>query len=73
MKIDCTECAMYRSNHCEDCLVTHLLRPPEDAVVIDDELWPPLGALSGAGLIPVLKYCPREELADDRPRVADTA
>ena len=56
MKIDCTECAMYRSEHCDDCLVTALLHPPDGTVEIDDELEPPLVALSGAGLLPVLRF-----------------
>lgn len=61
MKIDCHECEMYRSEHCDDCLVTALLHPPEDVVDIDETLDSPLRALSGAGLIPVLKFRPRAE------------
>ena len=61
MKIDCHECEMYRSEHCDDCLVTALLHPPEGIVDIDENLDSPLRALSGAGLIPVLKFRPREE------------
>lgn len=65
MKIDCTQCEMYRSEHCDDCLVTALLHPP-GAVDIDEELDPSLRALSGAGLIPVLKFRARggDEAAD---------
>lgn len=59
MKIVCNECEMFESSHCEDCLVTALLHPPEGSVEIDDELDPSLQALSGAGLIPVLKFRPR--------------
>jgi hypothetical protein len=59
MLIDCTKCEMYRSKHCDDCLVTALLHPPEDQVEIEDDLDPPLQALAGAGLIPVLKFRPR--------------
>ena len=61
MKIDCRECQMYRSEHCDDCLVTALLHPPEAAVEIADDLDPPLRALTGAGLIPVLRFRPRNE------------
>ena len=61
MKIDCTSCEMYRSEHCEDCLVTALLHPPGGVVEIDEELDDPLQTLSGAGLIPVLKFRPRRE------------
>jgi hypothetical protein len=60
VKIDCTQCEMYRSDHCNDCLVTALLHPPEGAVDIDDDLANPLGTLSEAGLIPVLRFRPRE-------------
>jgi hypothetical protein len=66
MLIDCTKCEMYRSKHCEDCLVTALLHPPEDVVEIEDELDPPLQALAGAGLIPVLKFRPRAAPAEGR-------
>ena len=59
MRIDCSECEMYQSEHCDDCLVTALLHPPTGAVDIDDDFEPPLRALSGAGLIPVLKFRPR--------------
>jgi hypothetical protein len=61
MKIDCTTCEMYRSEHCDDCLVTALLHPPEGIVEIDEALDPSLKALSGAGLIPVLKFRPRTD------------
>jgi len=61
MKIDCHECEMYQTSHCDDCLVTALLHPPEGVVDIDEELDPSLQALSGAGLIPILKFRPREE------------
>jgi hypothetical protein len=66
MKIDCTTCEMYRSEHCDDCLVTALLHPPDGLVEIDETLDPPLRALSGAGLIPVLKFRPRkgDDVAD---------
>lgn len=65
MKIVCAECQMFESSHCEDCLVTALLHPPEAPVEIDDDLDPPLQALSGAGLIPVLKFRRREPSPDD--------
>jgi hypothetical protein len=61
MKIDCTRCEMYRSEHCQDCLVTALLHPPEVQLDIDEDLDPSLQALTGAGLIPVLKFRPRAE------------
>jgi hypothetical protein len=60
MRIDCTECVMYQSEHCRDCLVTAVLHPPESNVEIDDGLDPSLDALADAGLIPVLKFRPRD-------------
>lgn len=68
MKIDCSRCEMYRSEHCDDCLVTALLHPPEDVVEIDDSIDGSLRMLSGAGLIPVLKFRPR---AVEESRAAD--
>lgn len=59
MRIECSDCEMYQSNHCDDCLVTALLHPPDGIVEIDKDLDAPLQALTGAGLIPVLKFRPR--------------
>ncbi len=59
MRIDCTQCEMYRTEHCDDCLVTALLHPPAVPIEIDRDLDPPLQALSDAGLIPVLRFRPR--------------
>lgn len=61
MKIDCTQCEMYRSAHCEDCLVSVLLHPMGGPVELEEELGEPLRNLSGAGLIPVLKFRPRPD------------
>jgi hypothetical protein len=66
MLIDCSQCEMYRTRHCDDCLVTALLHPPETNVEIGDELDPPLRALTDAGLIPLLKFRPRPS-GDHRP------
>jgi hypothetical protein len=71
MRIECSKCEMYESSHCDDCLVTALLHPSQDAVDIDEDLDPPLQALAGSGLIPVLKFRPREDPSP--PEVADTA
>ena len=73
MRIDCTECQMYRSDHCRDCLVTALLLPPTRSVELDEELDPPLAALSGAGLIPVLRFRPRGSGSSVAPQPADQA
>lgn len=61
MRIDCHECEMYRSQHCDDCLVTALLHPPEGVVDLPETLDPAIEALTGAALIPVLKFRPRTE------------
>lgn len=65
MKIDCTECEMYRTEHCDDCLVTAVLHAPGSPVEIDEEVEAPLGAFAEAGLIPVLKFRPRDAPAGD--------
>jgi hypothetical protein len=61
VRIECGRCEMYQSEHCADCLVTALLHPPAGAIEIDDELDSSLQALSGAGLIPVLKFRARDQ------------
>ncbi|MDQ3877498.1 MAG: hypothetical protein M3290_04005 [Actinomycetota bacterium] len=61
MKIQCTDCEMYQTNQCDDCLVTALLHPPADTVEITDDLDPPLQALAGAGLIPILRFRPKPD------------
>jgi hypothetical protein len=40
-------------------------------VDIDEDLDPSLEALSGAGLIPVLKFRPRPDVAEGEPRAAE--
>lgn len=61
MRIDCTQCEMYQSEHCEDCLVTAVLHPTQAPVEIDEDLDPPLQHLAEIGLIPVLKFRPRRK------------
>ena len=65
MRIECSSCAMYQTEHCDDCLVTALLHPPDSLLNIDDDLDPSLQALSGAGLIPVLKFRPRSDTSEE--------
>jgi hypothetical protein len=73
MRIDCTQCEMYRTEHCDGCLVTALLHPPGSEVEIDDALGEPLDALAGAGLVPVLKFRPRPQRApDEAPDAPET-
>ncbi len=71
MKIDCSGCEMYRSAHCDDCLVTAMLHPPEGVVEIDDDLEGSLQNLSGAGLIPILRFRPRSPEAEKIRRTTD--
>ena len=75
MRIECTDCEMYETSHCDDCLVTALLHPGDGVVEIDEDLDAPLQALSGAGLIPVLRFRPRDRApnADPIERSAETA
>ena len=61
MKIDCRSCVMYESEHCSDCLVTALLHPPSAEVEIDDGFDASLETLSDMGLVPVLKFRPRDQ------------
>ena len=77
MRIDCTQCEMYQSEHCEDCLVTAVLHPSAGPVDIDEDLDPPLQELAGVGLIPVLKFRPRrletnQARPDRKPNAAET-
>jgi len=72
VRIDCSQCEMYRSEHCQDCLVTALLHPPNDVAEIDDDVGECLQTLSGAGLIPVLRFRPRAEIAEAKEEAAST-
>lgn len=67
MRIDCSDCQMQGSEHCDDCLVTALVHP-EGPVEIDKLLSEDLGALSKAGLVPVLRFKPK---ASPEPRQGD--
>ena len=62
MRIECERCEMFESDHCSDCLVTALLHAPGEAVDIDEDVGSSLRTLSGAGLIPTLKFRPRREI-----------
>jgi hypothetical protein len=52
MRLDCGSCAIRESEHCEDCVVSALVEPPQGAVVLDVEEERALRALARAGLIP---------------------
>ena len=73
MRIDCRDCVMKDTAQCDDCLVTVLLHPPEDSVEIPDELESSLGTLASEGLVPVLKFRPREPGPDREGRAPGDA
>jgi hypothetical protein len=57
MIIDCTECEMYRSSHCQDCFVMAVLtRKPDAPLVIESQQEPAIARLQEAGLAPVLRF-----------------
>lgn len=57
MIIDCTECEMYRSEQCRDCVVTAVLHRDRDAPLeIDDSHEQAIARLQQAGLAPVLRF-----------------
>lgn len=70
MRIDCSRCDMYHSEHCEDCLVTALLHPPDGSVEIADDLDGSIRTLQSAGLIPVLKFRPRRQSEDPQRKIS---
>jgi hypothetical protein len=73
MQIECRNCAMYQSSHCDDCLVTALLHPPEGVVELDDDLDDSIEALQSSGLIPVLRFRPRDPASGPKqPGLSDT-
>jgi hypothetical protein len=58
--IDCDSCVMAGTGACSDCLVTFLVdREPDDAVVIRAEEARAVRLLSGAGLVPSLRFVDR--------------
>ncbi len=74
MKIECSNCEMYQSHHCEDCLVTALLSPSSDSVELEEDLDPSIEALTAGGLIPVLKFRPRTDTdPPGKEKLSDTA
>ena len=58
MIIDCKECEMYRTEHCNDCFVMAVLsrKEPETKLVIDPEIEEAVFNLQAAGLTPVIKF-----------------
>lgn len=63
LTIDCTQCHMFRSDHCSDCVVTYLCdrtdidSPSADtAVVFDLAELRAMKMLADAGLVPTLRH-----------------
>jgi hypothetical protein len=56
MIIDCHECQMYQSSHCQDCFVTAILSKNDGPVVFEPEEEDAVRHLQDAGLAPVLKF-----------------
>src|SRR2546430_322682 len=56
MIIDCRDCEMHETEHCEDCFVMALLAPRNRPVVIDPEEEEAFTNLQDAGLAPPLKF-----------------
>jgi hypothetical protein len=55
--ISCDECAMQRTDACDDCIVTFLCdREPHDAVVVDVSEARALRVISDAGLVPSFRH-----------------
>lgn len=72
MQIQCRDCEMYQTSHCDDCLVTALLHPPEGIVELDDDLEDSVELLQGSGLLPVLKFRPRQAPTPPADGLTDT-
>lgn len=57
MIIDCSQCAMYQSEHCEDCFVMAVISHKRDTPLeIDADDQAAIELLQQAGLAPVLKF-----------------
>ncbi len=57
MIIDCKECEMYQSSHCQDCFVMAVLtRRGDEPLVIEADQEPAISRLQQAGLAPVLMF-----------------
>lgn len=56
MIIDCSECEMYKTDHCKDCFVMAILRSGEGPILIDPDEEEAMENLREAGLAPALKF-----------------
>lgn len=54
--LDCSDCAMQGTTACEDCVVSYVLDGSKGALVFDVEQERALRSMSGAGLLPEVRY-----------------
>jgi hypothetical protein len=65
MLIQCSNCVMQHTSHCDDCIVSALLEPTprQGAIVVDADEERALRELARAGLIPEIRMKPRRRSA----------
>jgi len=57
LTIDCSECVMRATEHCDDCVVSFVVgREPGEALVIDADEERAVRMLAKAGLVPRLRH-----------------
>ena len=57
MIIDCKDCEMYQTDHCEDCFVMAVLtRRGEEPLELEEDERKAMASLQKAGLAPILKF-----------------
>lgn len=56
--IDCGTCIMRNTDACNGCVVTFILDRAEGAVVFDAAEERAIRAMTGAGLLPLVRYSP---------------
>lgn len=54
--LDCDECAMRATQACDGCVVSYLLDRPEGAVIFDVAEERAIRSMSGAGLLPGVRF-----------------
>lgn len=56
LRFGCDDCCRRGSNHCEDCLVTHLCSEHDGSVVVSLDELRLVRRLQGVGLAPPLRH-----------------
>jgi hypothetical protein len=56
MLISCDECRMQGTDACDDCVVSFIVERPEGAVVFDAAEERAIRAMTGAGLLPGVRW-----------------